>query len=76
MRTSADTPALLGRRGYFPITRRTQHPKVVRQNLRLAFLSPQAPSAILKGSQPTELSLARIPKLLLMPWIDQQQFPN
>jgi site-specific DNA recombinase len=48
------------------------HPKVVRQNLRLAFLSPDATSAILEGSQPAELSLARIPKLLPLPWSNQR----
>jgi site-specific DNA recombinase len=46
------------------------HPKVIRQNLRLAFLSPRVTSAILDGSQPTGLSLARIPKLLPLPWTD------
>jgi hypothetical protein len=40
------------------------HPKVVRQNLRLAFLSPEVSTAILEGSRPADLTLARIPKLL------------
>jgi site-specific DNA recombinase len=40
------------------------HPKVVRQALRLAFLSPDVTSAILEGVPPSSLSLARIPKLL------------
>jgi hypothetical protein len=40
------------------------HPKVVRQALRLAFLSPGVTSAILEGRQPARLSLAQIPKLL------------
>jgi site-specific DNA recombinase len=44
------------------------HPKVVRQNLRLAFLSPYIISSILEGRQPAGLSLARIPKLLPLPW--------
>jgi site-specific DNA recombinase len=44
------------------------HPKVVRQNLRLAFLSPDLTSAILEGTEPTDLSLARIPKLLPLSW--------
>jgi site-specific DNA recombinase len=48
------------------------HPKVVRQNLRLAFLSPEATSAILEGSQPAGLSLARIPKLLPLKWTDHR----
>jgi site-specific DNA recombinase len=44
------------------------HPKVVRQNLRLAFLSSDVTSSILEGQQPAGLSLARIPKLLPLPW--------
>ena len=48
------------------------HPKVIRQNLRLAFLSPQATSAILEGSQPAELSLPRIPKLLPLRWTEHR----
>jgi DNA invertase Pin-like site-specific DNA recombinase len=48
------------------------HPKVVRQNLRLAHLSPEVTSAILYGSQPVRLSLARIPKLLLLKWTDHR----
>jgi hypothetical protein len=49
------------------------HPKVIRQNLRLAFLSPDVTSAILEGSQLAGLSLARIPKLLPLPWMDHRQ---
>jgi site-specific DNA recombinase len=37
------------------------HPKVVRQALRLAFLSSGVTSAILEGRQPKGLSLAQIP---------------
>jgi hypothetical protein len=37
------------------------HPKVIRQALRLAFLSPELTSAILEGRQPASLSLTRIP---------------
>ena len=48
------------------------HPKVVRQALRLAFLSPEVTSAILKGSQPAALSLARVPKLLPLSWTEHQ----
>jgi site-specific DNA recombinase len=44
------------------------HPKVVRQALRLAFLSPDVTSAILEGKQPKGLSLAQIPKLLPLSW--------
>lgn len=49
------------------------HPKVVRQALRLAFLSPAITSAILGGSQPAGLSLSQIPKLLPLPWTDHHQ---
>jgi site-specific DNA recombinase len=48
------------------------HPKVVRQALRLAFLSPDVASAILAGRQPVGLSLAQIPKLLPLPWTEQR----
>jgi hypothetical protein len=37
-----------------------------------ASLSPDVTSAILEGKQPTELSLARIPKLLPLLWTDQR----
>jgi site-specific DNA recombinase len=49
------------------------HPKVVRQNLRLAFLSPDITSAILEGRQPSGLSLTKIPKLLPLPWTEHQR---
>lgn len=48
------------------------HPKVIRQALRLAFLSPDVTSAILAGTQPAGLSLATIPKLLPLPWLEHQ----
>ena len=49
------------------------HPKFVRQALRLAFLSSEITSAILEGKQPLTLALARIPKLLPLPWATQQR---
>lgn len=49
------------------------HPKVVRQALRIAFLSPDVTSAILEGRQPPGLSLARIPKVLQLPWTQHQR---
>ena len=49
------------------------HPKVVRQALRLAFLSPEVTSAILERGQPTGLSLAQIPKLLALPWAEHRR---
>jgi site-specific DNA recombinase len=48
------------------------HPKVVRQGLRLAFLSPDITSAVLEGRQPSGLSLARIPKLLPLSWAEHR----
>jgi site-specific DNA recombinase len=48
------------------------HPKVVRQALRLAFLSPEVTSAILEGRQPNGLSLARVPKLLALSWTEHR----
>jgi site-specific DNA recombinase len=44
------------------------HPKVVRQGLRLAFLAPGVTDMILSGSHPSNLTLAKIPKLLPFPW--------
>jgi site-specific DNA recombinase len=49
------------------------HPKVVRQALRLAFLSPDLTSAILEGTQPKGLSLAQIPKLLPLSWMEHRR---
>src|SRR5258705_13245603 len=46
------------------------HPKVVRQALRLAFLSPDVTSSILEGRQPAGLSLAQIPTLLPSRWTE------
>jgi site-specific DNA recombinase len=46
------------------------HPKVVRQALRLAFLSPAVTRAILDGGQPNALSLAQIPKVLPLHWTE------
>jgi site-specific DNA recombinase len=49
------------------------HPKVVRQTLRLAFLSPEVTSAVLEGRQPAGLALAQIPKLLPLQWTEHQR---
>jgi site-specific DNA recombinase len=49
------------------------HPKVVRQALRLAFLSPEVTSAILEGRQPAGLARAQIPKLLPLPWAEHRR---
>jgi site-specific DNA recombinase len=47
------------------------HPKVVRQGLRLAFLSPALTSAILAGDRALELK--QIPKLLPISWREQRR---
>jgi hypothetical protein len=47
------------------------HPKVVRQELRYAFLAPTITEAILTGDQPPTLALARIPKTLPLTWSGQ-----
>ncbi len=47
------------------------HPKMVRQELRYAFLAPTITQAILSGDQPATLSLARIPKTLPLVWSEQ-----
>ncbi|MCF2524931.1 recombinase family protein [Bradyrhizobium sp. G127] len=47
------------------------HPKVVRQELRYAFLAPSITQAILTGDQPPTITLARIPKTLPLAWSGQ-----
>ena len=49
------------------------HPKLVRQELRYAFLTPAITEAILRGDEPTILSLARIPKTLPLSWFEQDR---
>jgi site-specific DNA recombinase len=49
------------------------NPKVVRQALRLAFLSPAITDSILRGCQPAQLSLASIPFTLPLSWEKQNQ---
>jgi len=48
------------------------HPKLVRQELRYAFLAPTITEAILSGDQPATLSLTRIPKTLPLGWSEQR----
>jgi hypothetical protein len=50
------------------------HPKIVRQGVRLAFLSPSMTSAILEADQPIELK--QIPKLLPLEWREHQRLLN
>lgn len=49
------------------------HPKIVRQALRFAFLSPDLIQVIIEGRQSPGLSLARIPKVLSLSWCQQHQ---
>jgi hypothetical protein len=49
------------------------HPKVVRQALRLAFLSPEVTSAVLESKQPAGPTLARVPKLLPLSWMEHRR---
>lgn len=49
------------------------HPKVVRQGLRLAFLSPAATSSIIDGERP--IRLKQIPKSLPLRW-DRHNLPG
>jgi site-specific DNA recombinase len=49
------------------------NPKVVRQALRLAFLSPAVTDSILQGCQPAHLCLASIPFTLPLSWDQQNQ---
>ncbi len=48
------------------------HPKVVRQNLRLAFLPPDITAKILAG-EPLPFTLMTIPKVLPLGWAEQRR---
>lgn len=48
------------------------HPKLVRQELRYAFLAPGITAGILNLDQPATMSLARIPKTLPPAWSEQR----
>jgi DNA invertase Pin-like site-specific DNA recombinase len=52
------------------------HPKLVRQELRYAFLAPAIKEAILTGDQPSALSLVQIPKTLPLAWLEQYSALN
>jgi len=49
------------------------HPKVVRQALRLAFVSPDIITAVLTGDRCASLTLAGIPKVLPLDWSAHRQ---
>jgi hypothetical protein len=49
------------------------NPKVIRQALRLAYLSPTITNSILQGNQPAQLSLASIPFTLPLSWERQDE---
>lgn len=47
------------------------NPKVIRQSLRLAYLSPEMLTAVLRGE--SSVSLRQIPKLLPLAWCEQRK---
>jgi site-specific DNA recombinase len=49
----------------------TLHPKVIRQGLRLAFLTPDLTRNVIDGGAPVRLS--QIPKLLPLSWTEQRR---
>jgi DNA invertase Pin-like site-specific DNA recombinase len=49
------------------------HPKIIRQQLRLAFLAPSITEAALTGEAGSTLSLRSIPKLLPISWARQRK---
>jgi hypothetical protein len=51
------------------------HPKVMRQALRFAFLSPKITSGILAGNQRVP-ALRRMPKRLPLDWTSHQSLPS
>jgi DNA invertase Pin-like site-specific DNA recombinase len=48
------------------------HPKIIRQQLRLAFLAPAITEAVIAGGAGKKLTLAGIPKTLPLSWSKQQ----
>jgi site-specific DNA recombinase len=48
------------------------HPKIVRQELRLAFLSPAVISAILNGTHPADVKREQLWKALPLAWKNQR----
>jgi site-specific DNA recombinase len=49
------------------------HPKIVRNGIRMAFLSPDITAAILEGHQPTTLSLMDFKNELALGWAKQRR---
>jgi DNA invertase Pin-like site-specific DNA recombinase len=49
------------------------HPKIVRLNLRLAFLPPDIITAIMEGRQPPHLTARTIPQTLPLSWHKQRR---
>lgn len=47
------------------------HPKVLRLNIRLAFLSPAVTEAVLEGRHRPSLRVGALQKIAQMPWEDQ-----
>jgi site-specific DNA recombinase len=49
------------------------HPKMLRQELRLAFLAPDILAAILQGDQPAGLTLTAMLPTLSLSWAAQRR---
>ena len=49
------------------------HPKVVRNNIRLAYLAPNVIRAILQGNQSTSMTVRQLSQLGVLSWREQQR---
>jgi hypothetical protein len=49
------------------------NPKVVRKVLRLAFLAPDITEAIMRGTQPTPLSVSQLQGIATYSWAEQRR---
>lgn len=49
------------------------HPKMLRKELRLAYLAPDIVEAILNGDQPIGLTLTSMPSMLPLSWVEQRR---
>jgi hypothetical protein len=49
------------------------HPKIIRQQLRLAFLTPSITEAAITGEAENMPTLPTIPKTLPLPWFKQRK---
>jgi site-specific DNA recombinase len=51
-------------------------PKVVRKNLRLAFLAPEIIEAVMLGRHPKSLTLSDLQQAVSLSWVEQRQIGN